>query len=156
MIAHNPSATAVVAVIPGTPVAWARAKRGMGARTEGAYATFTPPKQRSWKHLAQSYMLQARRGRRMFEGPLTMVIDAFWPRPKSVPKRAGTHARPRTSRPDADNLAKQVCDAAIGVLYGDDAIVTDLRVRKWVAAEGDGPRVEVWLESCIDASPEPR
>ena len=41
--------TSVRFVVPGPPVSWARAGRGMGARTGGAYVTFTPAKQRSWK-----------------------------------------------------------------------------------------------------------
>jgi len=121
-------------VVPGVPVAWARAGRG------GA-VTFTPARQRSWKASAQAFMLQARARRPPFDGPLEVVIDAVWPRPAKVPARLGTDRRPRPSRPDADNVGKQVLDAAIGVLYADDALVVDLRVRKWVAAAGELPCV---------------
>lgn len=124
-------------VIPGVPVAWARARLG----TRGV--PFTPPKQRSWAALAQVWMLQALGARPLLEGPLAVAVTAYWPRPASVPKRLGTAARWRPSRPDADNLGKQVCDAAIGVLYADDAQVVELVVRKFVAAAGEGPRVEV-------------
>lgn len=136
MIAPNPTASILSVVIPGVPVAWARAGTRHGQH-------FTPGKQRSWKHLAQGYMAQAMTGRPLFDAPLAMEIRAYWPRPKSLPKRLGSSELPRPSRPDSDNVAKQVCDAGIGVLYGDDAIVVELRVTKHVAAAGDGPRVEV-------------
>jgi Holliday junction resolvase RusA-like endonuclease len=143
---HPPTRRLVTLTVPGDPVAWARAGRGMGARTGGAFVTFTPEKQRSWKHLAQSYMREALAGQPLLEGPLELVIDAYWQRPKSLPKRLGPGRLPRPSRPDADNVGKQVCDSAIGVLYVDDAIVVDLHVRKWIHAEGEAPRVEILVQ----------
>ena len=130
-------------IVPGNPVAWARAGRGRGARAGGKYVTFTPAKQRNWKELCQAYMAQARGSQPLYEAPLLMEVRAYWPRPKSIPKREGTGSRWRPSRPDSDNVGKQVADAAIGVLYADDALVVRLVVEKRVAAAGDGPRVEI-------------
>lgn len=134
-------------VIPGPPVSWSRAGRGMGARTGGAFVTFTPAKQRNWTHVAQAYMREAMAGRALFDGPLVVRVVAKWPRPKSVPKRDGPDARPRPSRPDADNVGKIVCDAGNGVLWLDDAQVVRLIVEKWVAAQGEGPCVAVTVEA---------
>lgn len=132
----KPAIDALTFLVPGVPTAWAR------ARTHGA-VHFTPARQRSAKHDIQSYMIQARAGRPMYDGPIQVEIDAYWPRPKSLPKRHGTGTYPRTSRPDVDNVAKIVLDAGNGVLWGDDAMVTDVRVRKWVHAAGEAPRLLV-------------
>ena len=63
-----------------------------------------------------------------------------------------------TKKPDADNIAKAVCDALNGIAYKDDSQVVDLTVRKYYSKF---PRVQVfiseaksdgeshWVLSCI-------
>lgn len=46
-------------------------------------------------------------------------------------------------KPDADNVIKAIFDGMNGVVWRDDALVTDLRVRKRYGAT-PGVRVEVW------------
>ena len=46
---------------------------------------------------------------------------------------------------DRDNIAKSVKDGLSGVLYHDDGQISELIVRKRIAAQGDGPRIEVEL-----------
>ena len=58
-----------------------------------------------------------------------------------IPRPEEHHSK----RPDADNLAKSVKDGLSGVLYHDDGQISELIVRKRIAAQGDGPRVEVEL-----------
>jgi len=75
-----------------------------------------------------------------------MEIFAYFPCPKSkwrvkIPRPEEHHSK----RPDADNLAKSVKDGLSGVLYHDDGQISELIVRKRIAAQGDGPRVEVEL-----------
>lgn len=142
MVAPAPLAapTRIVATIPGVPVAWARARTGNGAH-------FTASKQRAWKDFAAYYLLQARAGFSKFGGPVVIAIDAYWPRPKRTPVEFGTARYPRLGRPDLDNAIKNVCDAAIGVLFQDDAQVVALTASKWVAAFGEGPRTEVVVEA---------
>jgi len=48
-----------------------------------------------------------------------------------------------TTKPDADNVVKAVFDGLNGVLWRDDVLVVDLRVRKRYAAT-PCVRVEVW------------
>ena len=48
-----------------------------------------------------------------------------------------------TSKPDADNVVKAVFDGLNGVLWRDDVLVVDLRVRKRYSAT-PCVRVEVW------------
>lgn len=145
------AAPRVVAVsIPGVPVAQGR---GRAVRFGNSVRVIDPSKSRSWKGAAQVFMLQARQAAGMHAPhtePLRLVIDAYWPRPKSTPKRAPAGAIPRPSRPDADNVAKAVMDAGNGILWADDSLVVDLVVRKWVHAAGGEPRVEVTAETCCD------
>ena len=60
--------------------------------------------------------------------------------PVSIPKKRWTMAFPIT-RPDVDNYAKLVLDAA-AILWRDDAQVVDLTVRKRYAVH-DKPRWEI-------------
>jgi Holliday junction resolvase RusA-like endonuclease len=63
-------------------------------------------------------------------GPLNVVIDAVFGRPKSHMRKSGVRAdAPRLPRPDVDNIAKAVLDALQDVM-GDDTLVARLVVEK--------------------------
>lgn len=79
--------------------------------------------------------------------PVAVEILAVWPCPKSARKADKLVQRPRVGKPDADNIAKAVCDAGNGVLWLDDAQVAELHVRRIVGREGEAPRVEVVVRS---------
>ena len=49
-----------------------------------------------------------------------------------------------TKKPDADNIAKVICDALNGVAYGDDTQVVNLNVKKRYTDEE--PKVIVHIE----------
>ena len=52
-----------------------------------------------------------------------------------------------TKKPDADNIAKVICDALNGVAYGDDAQICKLCVSKrYQAVEGSTPYTVVEVE----------
>ena len=59
-----------------------------------------------------------------------MTIRAIYRVPTSWPKKRAAEAKWRTSKPDADNIAKLVSDACNEIVFGDDAQVADLRVQK--------------------------
>ena len=53
---------------------------------------------------------------------------------------------PKDTKPDFDNLAKSICDGiSASGLWTDDARVFDGRVRKFYAAIGEAPHVEVTI-----------
>ena len=52
--------------------------------------------------------------------------------------------RTPTKKPDADNIAKVVCDALNGVAYKDDTQIVSLHIKKSYTA--DEPRVEVMIQ----------
>lgn len=66
--------------------------------------------------------------------PVAVRIEAVYGIPKSYSKKKRERALngelAPTKKPDADNIAKVVCDALNGVAYVDDTQVIDLRVFK--------------------------
>lgn len=138
-------------VVPGLPHGQGRPR----AAIRDAHATvYEASKDRNWKAYASSLylteLMTARAISGMFSGPVGVEIQAFWPCPKSAKKADRARTRWRVGKPDADNIAKAVCDAANGVLWVDDAQVAVLSVARYVAAEGVAPRVEVrvWALPC--------
>ena len=79
--------------------------------------------------------------------PLEMVITAHFPIPKSASKKDKLLMRVwkvfPTKKPDADNIAKCICDALNGVAYGDDTQIVRMTVNK-VYADHE-PKVCVFL-----------
>ena len=74
--------------------------------------------------------------------PVFMSVRIFCPALKSSKK--GTPETLKTTRPDLDNYFKPIGDAGEGILYEDDAQIAGwLDSRKFYAAQGDEPRVEV-------------
>lgn len=77
--------------------------------------------------------------------PLVMDIYAYFPIPKSMSKKnremiSNGDMLP-TKKPDADNIAKVVCDALNGIAYRDDTQIVALHVYKqYISTE---PFVEV-------------
>lgn len=133
----------MTATIPGQPVAQGR---GRAVRFGDSVRVIDPAKSRSWKGVASYYLMMARRAAGLaspYDVPLRVEIDAYFKRPKSMKPGPATF---RPSRPDADNVAKAVLDAGLSVAWTDDAIVVELLIRKWFAATGDVPRVEVRAE----------
>lgn len=76
--------------------------------------------------------------------PLEVHIDAYFQIPKSASKKKHGEMQRGSIRPmkkpDADNIAKSICDALNGVVYADDKQVIRLVVDKWYS---DRPRAEV-------------
>lgn len=117
----------IVITIPGPPVAKGRPRM---TRTGRAY---TPAKTRA----AEGYMrhaIAAQAGQPMLQGALDVSVIAMLPIPASWSKRKRADAaagilRP-TGKPDGDNLAKSICDAANGLLWADDGQIVCLTISK--------------------------
>lgn len=66
--------------------------------------------------------------------PLSVVICAEFPIPASFCKNARLEAKrgtkKPTKKPDADNIAKSICDALNGLAYHDDSQIVELTVHK--------------------------
>jgi Holliday junction resolvase RusA-like endonuclease len=122
----GPLAPAAISfVVPGVPVAWARAGSKAGVR-------FTPAKQRGTMAQVKALCVEAMGGAAPFVGPVEMSVRATWPAPPSwsAKKRAG--AKWKTSRPDSSNICKLIEDALIGVAYLDDAQIVSSHTWKTI------------------------
>lgn len=134
-------------IVPGAPVGKGRprfAKRG------NFVSTYTPEKTASYENLVKLYAGQAMAGiKTLYNGPLVVLFDVCVPVPASWSKKNKAAAlnqdlRP-TTKPDADNIAKLLCDAMNGVVYTDDKLIVELMVRKWYS---ETPCVEVTVKEC--------
>lgn len=82
------------------------------------------------------------------ECPVSVSIVCVFPRPKSMTKKTRPNLRCwKDSKPDADNLAKSVCDSLNGLAWRDDSQVVKLVVEKHIASGDEQPRVEVEIRS---------
>lgn len=88
------------------------------------------------------------------DGPIQVIIHAYFGRPARLKRRkdAGDQRRAYTGKPDGDNIAKLVMDAATKAgIWRDDGQVAALSVRKWyLDLNHDGgevglPRIEVTI-----------
>lgn len=125
--------------VMGMPQGKARARTGKGY-------SYTPEKTVLYENLIKTSFLAADNKKTFFDGePVEMYITALFPIPKSTTKKDRERIRNKelfpTKKPDADNIAKVICDALNGVAYHDDTQVVKLSVRK--AYTEDEPKVVV-------------
>lgn len=101
----------------------------------GRSQSITPEGTVLYENLIRLSYQQCERRETFFDGePLEVDITAFFAIPKSASKKkAADMSAGRilpTKKPDADNIAKVVCDALNGVAYHDDSQIARLTVKK--------------------------
>mgnify|MGYP000867813781 FL=1 len=135
--------------VPGEPVAKERPRTNMATGV-----VYTPDKTKNYEETVKwCYQMAAHGARFPDDEPLSMLVVAYRPIPKSANAkkkslmRAGAQ-RPIT-KPDWDNVGKIVSDALNGIAYRDDAQIVDARV---VKRYSDNPmvKVSVWLTNDTD------
>lgn len=150
------------ATIPGEPFAQPRARSFAMMRkgTDGRSVPVLGPGGRpvirhydpkdavSWKAAAQSHMAAALTAAGLSSpfvstGPVGLEIRALYACLKGDRRKKPRGLRRKSTRPDVDNLAKAVKDAAKGVLWIDDAQVAEMSIVKLYAPQDDPPRVEI-------------
>lgn len=113
------------------------------------HGTYTPKKTRDYeKHVLLSYDMQCAGAMFPADAALQVVINAYFPIPKSAGKRKRDRMqegeiRPKV-KPDLDNIAKAICDALNGNAWRDDAQVVSLHVQKYY---DEKPRCEVQIRT---------
>lgn len=129
----------------GKPQGKARARTFYNPKL-GKSQSVTPEKTVLYENQIIQCFLQENEDCKWFDKePLTMTITAYFEIPKSTTKKemqlieAGK--RFPTKKPDADNIAKVICDALNGVAYGDDTQIVSLSAKKCFTKRE--PRVEV-------------
>lgn len=138
--------TRVQVTIPGKPVAQGRPR----FVSKPFPRAIDPDRSKDWKGRAQVLMSAAvETGPPFPRGtPLRLEVVAVFQCPSSdARKRVPRGRRPHAKRPDGDNLLKAVKDAGSGVLWHDDAQITDARVVKVIGAQDEAPRVVLIVEA---------
>lgn len=134
----------IVVTVPGAPVAKGRPR----ITARGGFArAYTPAKTVRYEDLVRIAAYDAMNGNAPVTGQVTVCITAYVQPPKSMRKRdreaAAEGLLHPTTRPDADNYAKAALDGCNGILFKDDAQVTDLIVRKRFS---ERPRLVISME----------
>lgn len=119
--------------IPGNPVPQPRTKVCVRNNKPHGYVE----KKHPIHAYRQAVALAARAaGVRQATGPVSIIIDAVFARPKSHLNKSGVKpTAPALPRPDVDNISKGVLDALKSVM-GDDTNVSRLLVEKSWGTEG--------------------
>ena len=123
--------------IPGEPVGKGRPRAYRYANTVRMH---TPKKTANYENKVALFAMSELRGQRMDpDAPYRVTIQAKFAMPKSwsQKKRAEMDGTACLKKPDADNLAKSVCDGLNGVIWKDDSQVFDIRVVKRWADVGE-------------------
>lgn len=132
--------------IPGEPQGKARA-RVVRTKT-GKSVSYTPNKTAAYEELVRRCYRNQMGGYKFPpDSPLCVEIAAFFSIPQSKSKRVKEQMREGkilpTKKPDADNIAKIICDALNGVAYADDKQIISLTIEKGYSLE---PKVIVEIE----------
>ena len=134
--------------INGIPQGKARPRFTKGGRA------YTPAKTRRYEEAVREAALLAVQAQGFVkhgkDTPLEACVTAWFPVPASWPKKkraaALSGALYPTGKPDADNIAKAVLDAANGIAFHDDRQIVSLTVRKrYTFRDDDSPRVVVHI-----------
>lgn len=138
--------------IPGKPQGKARA-RTVYNENVGRVMSYTPEQTVSYENLIKVCYQNAECRKEWFDKePLSMHITAFFEIPKSASKKNRAKMLNNelfpTKKPDADNIAKVVCDALNKVAYKDDTQIVDLHVLK--AYTENQPRVMVGIFDYVE------
>jgi Holliday junction resolvase RusA-like endonuclease len=124
---------AITFSVPGDPVPQPRPRITVRGRHGHAYV----PKDHAIHAYRQAVALAARAaGVTEAGGPVSVIVDAVFARPKSHLTKSGVKASaPALPRPDVDNIGKAVLDSLQDVM-GDDTNVGRLLVEKTWGTEG--------------------
>jgi Holliday junction resolvase RusA-like endonuclease len=128
--------------IPGEPIAQPRVKVSTKNGFARAYTERDHPIHAYKQAIGLAYV---NAGGEVLEGPVSIKIVCWFERPKDHSKRRRQQPEPKTTKPDADNLAKGILDALNEIAYNDDGQVYRLTVEKWYLGPNDvvGTMIEV-------------
>lgn len=120
--------------VPGEAVPFARAGANGKRR-------FTPKKQENHMAVVKEFAARAMNGAPPISTAVAMRIGASYLHPASWSKKKKAATKWKTSKPDADNIAKLIKDAIGTIVFVDDALVSRLVVDKFY-----GPTAFVLVE----------
>lgn len=122
----------------GTPKGKARPRF---VRTSKGVRTYTPKTTETYQNDVLAAYMDKYQGVTL-KGHIWAKINAYFPIPKSTPKKRRASLTWYDKKPDVDNIAKSVLDALQGYAYDDDKQIVALTIQKEYADEA---RVDVKL-----------
>lgn len=132
--------------VMGEPRAKARARTFYNPKL-GRMQSITPENTVLYENLIKASFLSSCDQKYFDKEPLEMCITAYFSIPKSTTKKdrtlIATGKKFPIKKPDADNIAKVICDALNGVAYGDDTQVVKLTIIKCYTNEEPKVSVEI-------------
>ena len=131
--------TVLAFTVPGEPVA-----KGRPRFTRSGFA-YPDKKTDKYENLVRLAYVETYPDRKPAEGPIRVVITAFFPILKSWSKKKQTAATgeqiPKVTKPDLDNLVKTL-DALNKIAWIDDAQIYGIEARKTYS---ERPRMEIQI-----------
>lgn len=131
-------------IIPGQPVAKGRPRFANGH-------AYSPKLSQRWEQSA-AFQIQSIIGSPRYACPMKLEVTAYFHRPlKMNAKKYSTNRIHHTSRPDADNVLKAVCDAlTLAGVVKDDSVLNHVVLTKYYAAKNAPAQVVILLDSWED------
>ena len=109
-------------ILMGNPIPWKRPARASNHFYDA---------QKHEKMLIKNEIEMQHDGIRKYEGPIKFeIVFYFNPPPLSAKNLEKKLKSPHFVRPDIDNLCKWILDAATGILFKDDCIISSLHAEK--------------------------
>jgi Holliday junction resolvase RusA-like endonuclease len=133
--------------ITGAPTAKGRPRFTRSGRV------YTPKKTRdAEKHLSVHLScLVGGKKQYPFTGPIYVEFEFYIKRPKNLFRKIDPDGPiPHTKKPDLDNLIKLVKDAANKIIWSDDAIICDMRPKKFYCSKTGKPRTIIRVYQCYE------
>lgn len=113
--------------IPGVPTG---KRRPRFARRGKFITTYQPKEDASRENLIALAYREAAGNVPPYDGPVAIMLMAFFVPPKSWSKKKRDNPGSKTSKPDLDNIEKSVLDGLNGVAFVDDAQVVRIGAGK--------------------------
>ena len=107
---------------------------------------YTPEKTARFEERLAWAAQETMQRRPLLEGPLKMLVNAYFSIPASKPAKWRAAALEQknlpTKKPDMDNIVKGIADALNKVVYVDDTQIVTLTANKFYS---DRPRIEIFV-----------
>lgn len=125
--------------VPGVPVPQGSMRALMRPGARFPIVTSDNRSLKPWRQSVAFAAVDACPDRELWQGPVSIGVVFYLPRPKSLPKRVAYPVK----KPDCDKLVRGVLDALTGILWRDDSQVVEMAAWKLY---GDPPRAEITVE----------
>lgn len=144
--------TSVEFSVPGMPGTKGSARAFVVPGTNRATIVNDNPKTKSWAALVSLLAKQAMAGAAPWEGPVSVQVVFYLPRPKAhylpaTKKRPAAELRPgapqrHIGKPDGDKMERAAWDALTGIVFRDDSQIAAWSGGK-IYADAPGARIRV-------------